>query len=517
MQVKSLMLIGILVGFKVFIFSPSYSLEPFLYSQTIETPFRSKAALQENMTLPADNIVVSSPVLVDLDKDGDNEIIIGDYDGEIHGWTYPGESVPGWESGLFCGGPIFSSPAVADIDNDGQFEIAVGSWFNATYVWQDNGEMQPGWPQNVTGYSIQSSAVLADLDLDGDLEVIIGGYDARLWVWHHDGTLMEGWPYVIGSSNLQGTMSTPAVANLDLSDDTPEIVVGSNDKNLYAWHANGTLVDGFPITTNGRIQASAALGDIDGDEYLEIVVGTENASLYAWNHDGSSLAGFPYKANNNLFASPALADLNKDGILNIIFVDMGGRTNQEGPNIHVLDYQGHHLPGWPQPIDIRTDQYNFVTVQSSPVVGDINGDSALEIVLGIAIANQKGGIIAFHHTGQLVKGFPINTTEAIQSTPILGDFAGDGDIEIIVGSHDGFVYVIDLSGVYIPENCPWSQFHHDEQNLGYQPISSVISPNSRIGELFASLLPIGLIGGGLLVASVYLYFKRQRKRSLNIN
>ncbi|MFX1254140.1 MAG: FG-GAP repeat domain-containing protein [Promethearchaeota archaeon] len=511
LQLKSFMIISILIGFEVLVFFPIYSLAPFLCSGTINRPFHSKNLLNENMTLPADSIIAGSPVLVDLDKDGDNEIIVGDYDGEIHGWTFPGESVSGWEDRLFCGSPIFSAPAVADIDNDGRYEIAVGTFLNGTYVWQDNGEIQPGWPQNYTGYAIQSSAALADLDLDGDLEVIIGGYDARLWVWHHDGTLMEGWPYIMGYSHFQGTMSSPAVANLDPSDKTPEIVIGNNDNHLYAWHANGTLVDGFPTSTNGQIQSSAALGDIDGDGYLEIVVGSENDSLYAWNHDGTSLTGFPYKANNNLYSSPALADLNKNGILDIIFADLGGHLNQEGPYIHVLDYQGLPLPGWPQLIDIPTAQYNFVKVQSSPVVGDIDGDSDLEIVLGIATAGEKGGIIAFHHTGHLVKGFPINTTGPVQSTPILGDFAGDGDIEIIVGSHDGYVYVIDLAGVYIPENCPWSQFHHDEQNLGYQPISSVISPNFLIGELIASLLPIGLIGGGLLVVFVYLYFKKQRK------
>ncbi|MFX0091737.1 MAG: FG-GAP repeat domain-containing protein [Candidatus Hodarchaeota archaeon] len=120
-----LLLIGILIGFGGFSFFPASLSRSFTHSFSSQRSFNRRVAVQENMTLFADNFIKSSPVLVDLDNDGDNEIIIGDYDGELHAWTYPGNSVPGWENRLFCGGPIFSSPAVADIDNDNQYEIAL--------------------------------------------------------------------------------------------------------------------------------------------------------------------------------------------------------------------------------------------------------------------------------------------------------------------------------------------------------------------------------------------------------
>ncbi|MFX0091738.1 MAG: hypothetical protein ACFFBD_08235 [Candidatus Hodarchaeota archaeon] len=227
--------------------------------------------------------------------------------------------------------------------------------------------------------------------MDGDLEVIIGAYDHRLWVWLHDGMLMDGWPQLTGTSNLAGIMATPAVANLDPSDETPEIAVGTKNNSLYAWHANGNLVSGFPVATNGGIQSSAALGDIDSD-------------------------------------------------------------------------------------------------------------SDFEIVLGFANTFGNGGVIAFHHTGQMVLGFPYNTSEAVQSTPVLGDFSGDGDIEIIFGCDNEYVHVIDLPGVFNPENCPWPQFHYDAQNLGYQSNASILSADNP------KVIPL------LAVFVVVLYYKSLKKR-----
>ena len=66
--------------------------------------------------------------------------------------------------------------------------------------------------------------------------------------------------------------SSPALADLD-GDGKLEIVVGSITDNIYAWHCDGRLVDGWPQKAQWRIGGSPAVADLDGDGDMEVVAG----------------------------------------------------------------------------------------------------------------------------------------------------------------------------------------------------------------------------------------------------
>ena len=134
----------------------------------------------------------------------------------------------------------------------------------------------PGWPRS-TGDAIYGSPALADLDGDGDLEVVVGSYDWKVYAWHHDGTDVSfagapGWPL-----DTQGAVhSSPVVGDLD-GDGDLEVVVGSSDGNVYAWHHDGTAVTpygspGWPRHVGAAVSGSPSLCDVDGDGDLEVVV-----------------------------------------------------------------------------------------------------------------------------------------------------------------------------------------------------------------------------------------------------
>ena len=93
---------------------------------------------------------LSSPCLADLDGDGVQDIILATYDpvnpyagARVYAIDMNGNDLPGWPV-IVTNGPIPGSPVVADIDNNGDREVIVGSGQRA-FIWNHDGSDFPGW------------------------------------------------------------------------------------------------------------------------------------------------------------------------------------------------------------------------------------------------------------------------------------------------------------------------------------------------------------------------------------
>ena len=96
--------------------------------------------------------------------------------------------------------------------------------------------------------------------------------------------------------------------------------------------------------------------------------------------------------------------------------------------------------------------YGTTTIDTATTflaVGDVNGDSAEDIIFG---AGSKLVCLNGQNLNML-PGFPFNTENSILGAPLLFDINGDANLEIIFGSKDRNLYCLDSSGTNI-ENFP---------------------------------------------------------------
>lgn len=366
-----------------------------------------------------------APVAGDVDGDGDMEVFQGANgvagNAILFGWGHEGSDLSGWPVNFPDGYQVHSSPALSDLDGDGDLEI-VFSLFRGdrTFVFHHDGTLFSGWPRSSPS-DVRDTPAVGDLDGDGDLEIVCAAaYD--IYAWHHDGTGISGFPVSVGSYYTDGI----AMGDLD-GDGQQEIIVntvGSND-NVRVYDSGGSMVAGWPRSTGSSVYAEPCIGDLDNDRDLEVVIGGTGMGIdyhvWAWHHDGSAVDGWPAVTEMGEWcqSSAAIGDIDDDGDIEVII----GSDNHK---VYAFHHDASPVDGWP--ITGPTDQV------SAPVsIGDIDGDGDIEIGVGsldrnIHIWDLEGMLDpsnveweTYHHdhwfTGWYHPVPPVNLTgEAIEGT-----------------------------------------------------------------------------------------------------
>jgi hypothetical protein len=315
--------------------------------------------------------------------------------------------------------------------------------------------------QSPDGTSAYNHPMAADLGLTpGFKSIVFGLRNGKLYVVEHKANntwgVAAGWPVQLPAH----IASSAAVGDID-GNGTPDIVVGygspftesSAHGGLKAFDRNGTQLwevltsDVTPGPANGfrdPVFATPAIGDIDGDGTMEVVFGGLDHKLYVVNGENgqsNNPAIWPRDMRDTVFASAALHDIDGDGRLDIV---AGVDAHQEGPPfntpnggcLHVLRYDGTEAPGFPHCID--------QTVNSSPAVGDIDGDGKPEIVHGTGnfFTDANNGsqpapqhlLYAWNCDGSAVAGFPVAISGQVVTAPALANIDGDPQLEIVAST-----------------------------------------------------------------------------------
>ncbi|KAI3474175.1 hypothetical protein Pfo_028963 [Paulownia fortunei] len=248
---------------------------------------------------------------------------------------------------------IYSSPTVVDLDGDGNLDILVGTSFGLFYVLDHKGKYREKFPLEMA--EIQGAVVAADINDDGKIELVTTDAHGNVAAWTPQGK--EIWETHVKSLVPQG----PSIGDVD-GDGHTDVVVPTLSGNIYVLSGkDGSIVRPYPYRTHGRKRKGLTIVSTSFDGYLYLIDGptscadvvdigeTSYSMVLADNVDGGDdldLIVTTMNGNVFCFSSPSPHHPLKEGYyFTISLFTLAWRSPNQGRNnaAHRYNRQGIYV------------------------------------------------------------------------------------------------------------------------------------------------------------------------------
>jgi hypothetical protein len=356
----------------------------------------------------------------------------------------------------------YSGAVAADFNGDGKLDVATGNVSGGVFVLLGDGAGKLSAPTTFGSNKwLAFPNQIAAVDLNGDRKLDLVALDGEgdkvtVLLGNGNGTFQTGSSYTLNSA-VALTANSLLVTDLN-GDGIPDMVVTHETGSLlhavpgtisvFTGIGDGTFQTSVDYNPTGQVNYSVAAADFNGDGFPDLVFvsqSPQSAPTQVGLMFGTATGTFstPLLYNTGVsnpigapqFGPQVLADFNGDGILDLAVLSnpVGANPLANGNNLLIALGNGD---GTFQP----PTTYQTANGALWMSVGDFNNDGKPDLVVANGFAQT---VIVFLNNGDGTFQPPKSTTALLASLPVVGDFNGDGNLDVVfrgailLGNGDG--------------------------------------------------------------------------------
>ena len=394
--------------------------------------------------------------------------------------TYQKEQAPWtvYQGGLalklpFLGGFNDPKPSLVDFDKDGLTDLMIGQIDGSLLYLRNTGTAAvPQWTpiqERLGGVDIGTWHVFCDIDGDSDLDLFCDSRSGTVMFYRNEtvgnsivfrfvDSAVSSFKDGGHSTLITGINNTPAFADIDNDGDFDYFFGAISGKLEFHRNEGDALKYSFVYVTDfydsvlafsgGAVESSAErhgfsyinFADIDDDADWDLFFGDIfNLNVYFFRNDGTSdtsdlnLLTSEFGPPTRGFNHPVFADLDDDNDKDLI---LGVAQNANLDNLRFLRNESGVFVEETQNLISQIDLGN----DTRPALADLDNDGDIDMLVGANLGNLRfyeniGN--AFSPTFDLIPGSFQGINVGGYSAPALIDWDNDGDLDLLIGNVAG--------------------------------------------------------------------------------
>ncbi|MCB0679303.1 MAG: VCBS repeat-containing protein [Saprospiraceae bacterium] len=375
--------------------------------------------------LSAEAVDVRSIKLLDLDQDGDEDILALLAGGSRLAWleNLDDENAPGSPVTIFNSLEDAHSLQAADFDHDDDIDLVVTEEGNGNILYFENLGGQPSFGTPIllkSGLTGRIRIEIADMDNDLDLDVVYAT-DAMTTIRYLKNDQGQG---IFNADQSIAAVDLGVIdfwiADMD-GDEFLDVLIVPIDQHLF-WRRNfgpGLFIQSFPIpfTDPDLVPLQVRAHDLDDDQDLDVIVLWESPQQIRWyeNQDGLGLSISEFPGTITIvgqFVIAGLTDLNDNGLLDLLV------TLTDNSEIKWYEKSG------------AASSFSLITtlgnlqLSNNVVLADLDGDGDQDLLCGRHWLENQGEAQPFSQIHLVHQSFDIGGVG-------IGDLDADGDLDLV--------------------------------------------------------------------------------------